>query len=323
MADTLINFDAIGALARAVLAQLSPLTGTRATGTVTVTNATGAAVTLQKNAYLLPVVGGELADDLVFKVAPAPGMGPYGQGGDWTVPAGAAASVAVQSNLGGARHNLPAATVLRFDPPIAGLEETATLEADLVDGADADMLQRANYYELMEAGSLARDLHSGRLSQTPAAALIWTGSSPAEGRASGTNQGSTRVADGVRFFREAFELFIITSTLASDGKRRATGLTVLQAASRLLSDQQVNRDFERLASVGALEITGRSRFSRDEKSYVYTLQFRVNRILSRFDERTFTPWLRTHLRQDAPGREAPEPTTPLTMVDVTDPMPQA
>ncbi len=53
---TPIDYDVIEALARAILGQLSPLTGDRATGTITVTNPSGAAVHLEPDMCLLPVV---------------------------------------------------------------------------------------------------------------------------------------------------------------------------------------------------------------------------------------------------------------------------
>lgn len=323
---TPLDFDVVEALARAVLGQLSPLTGTRGTGTMTVSNPSGAAVELDPNMYLLPVVSDELADDLVFKVAPNPATAlPHGKGGAWTIPAGSSLSVAVRSNLGGARHNLIAGTRLRFDPLLEGLDDEATLDAAITDGADRAedelALRRAVYYEDLDGAAVERDIAGGRLAQLPGGMLVWTRSTPYEGRTAGTNQGSTRLADGVRGFAENFRLFIVSASAAGSSKRRSDGLRLLQAATRLLSDQQTTTDGEQLTNLGSLEIIERTRFARTERHYVYALTFRVNRIVTRTDNRSFVPWLRTRLRQALPGREAPEPTTPLTVVDVGVPIP--
>jgi hypothetical protein len=323
---TPIDFDVIEALARAVLGQLSPLTGTRGTGTMTVGNPSGAAVELEPNMYLLPVVNDELADDLVFKVAPNPATAlPYGKGGAWTIPPGGSLSVDVRSNLGGARHNLPAGTRLRFDPLIADLDDEAILDGAISDGADRAegelALRRAVYYEDLDGAAVERDIAGGRLAQLPGAMLVWTQSTPYEGRTAGTNQGSTRIADGIRGFAENYRLFVVSSSVASSGKRRSDGVRLLQAITRLLSDQQVTDDGEQLTSLGSLEIINRNRFARTERHYVYALTFRMNRIVTRTDTREFVPWLRTRLRQALPGRDAPEPTTPLTVVDVGVPIP--
>lgn len=321
-----VDFDSIEALARAILAQLAPLTGERGTGSVVVSNPSGAAVELDPNMYLLPVVDGELADDLVFKVTPNPAtVQPHGKGGAWTIPAGGTATVAIRSNLGGARHNLRAGTVLRFDPVLEPLARDVELVASISDGADfADdelALRRAVYYEDMDPAAVERDIAGGRLARLPGAMIVWTQSTPYEGRTAGTNQGSTRLADGIRGFAENFRLFVVSATAASSGKRRGDGLRLLQTISRLLTDQQTNDDGEQLTSLGSLEIINRSRFVRNEKHYVYALTLRVNRVLARTDTRSFVPWLRTRLLQRAPGREAPEPTTPLTIVDIGVPIP--
>jgi len=330
---TPVDHDAIEQLARAMFGQLSPLTGTRGTGTVTVNNPTLAAIELPPNMYLLPVLShgtgtniAELADDLVFKIAPNPATaGPHETGGAWTIPAGGSLPVAIRSNLGGARHNMPAGTVFKWDPPLDGLALSAVLDADITDAADAAetalALRRVVYYEELDAAALERDIHGGRLSQLPGLMLVWQQSLPAEGRTAGTNQGSTRLADGVRAFSENYRLFIVAANRSSDSKRRASGLRLMQAVTRLLTDQQRTTDGEQLTSLGSLEILNRSRFVRGDRFYVYALALRLNRLVVRVDNRSFVPWLRTDLEMALPGREAPEPSTPATVVDIGVPIP--
>jgi hypothetical protein len=321
-----VDQDVIEQLARAVFGQISPITGTRATGTIRVDNTGGADdVIVEKNMYLLPVVGGELRDDLVYKTRPDPTtLRAHGQGGAWTVPAGETLDVDIWSNLGGARHNLPAATLFRWDPPLYGLGPTVLLNDALTDGADRDeaetRIQRAAYYEELDAAAIERDLQSGRLYQLPAVMLTWQQSAPAEGRTAGTNQGSTRAQAGARFFSETFRLYVIVGEHSSDKRRRGGGLRVMQALTRLLSDQEQTRDFERLTNVGSLEILARNRYSRSDRHYVYSISFRVMRTVNILEERTFTPWLQTHLTATLPGDPATV-TTPITRVDVIDPNP--
>lgn len=326
MADVPIDHDVIEQLARAVIGQLSPLSGTRGTGRVLVLNDTPDEVVVAKNMYLLPNVGtlGELADDLVFKTKPNPDtLGEHGVGGDWIIPANDSLEIDVWSNLGGARHNLPAGTVFRWDPPLSDLGPTVTLVDAITDGAnkpDAPRLDALIYYEDLDSAKIAKDLAAGRL-RTPGGFLCWDGSTPAEGRTAGTNQGSTRADTERRFFAENYHVFIAVSDQTSDRERRGSGLRLLQGVTRLLSDQSTTTDYEQLTGLGSLEITGRSRFSRGERHYVYQLAFRLNRVIKRLDTRTFIPWLQTHIVATAPGRQAPEPTDPFVMADVTDPNP--
>jgi hypothetical protein len=312
-----IDHDVIEQLARAMLGQLSPLSGTRAAGSVVVTNPTGAEIRLPRNAYLVPVVEAEAADDLLFKTCPNPDT--LDVGGAWSIPALGQATVGITSNLGGARHNLAAGSVLRFDPPLDGVDLDATLVEAITGGVDsprAVSIRRAVYYEELLAAQVERDILGGRLAELPGVMLVWQGSAPAEGRSATTNQGSTRIADGLRAFVESYRLFVVDGSFVGDRRRRSRGLRLLQAITRLLTDQQVTADGERLSDMGSLEFTGRDRFVRDERHYVYSLSLRVTTVLERVDSRVFVPFLRATVDMALPGREAPEPTEPLTVVDV-------
>lgn len=328
MAEVPVDHDVIEMVARMVLGQISPITGTRGTGEVLVANDTDDPIAVPKNMYLLPRIGStsELADDLVYKTAANPAtVTEHGEGGDWTIPPHDELAIGIQSNLGGVRHNLPAGTVFLWDPPLTGLAETCTLVDAITDAAEKTsdpVVRRAVYYEDLRPDTIAQDLHKGRLAQLPAVMLTWEQSTPAEGRTSGTNQGSTRVGDGVRIFSEHYRLFVVVAEYSSDKSRRNSGLRVLQALTRLLTDQVRTRDAEVLTVMGSLEILSRSRFSRSKDHYIYTMPFRVQRAFRRLEERTFVPWLTTHLEGSLPGREAPEPTGDLQIVDVTFPMPQ-
>jgi hypothetical protein len=320
-----LTLNAIEQLGRALFAQLSSMTGARGTGTVSVTAKAGAPnKVLKANTYLLPVVGGQLREDLVFKVAPNPAtLEPNGTGGDWTVAHGSVAPVAIKSNVGGARHNLAAGTVFRFDPIHTDFAETATLTANITNGADtSQLLKRVAFFEDLDSANPAKDIFSAKLGDYPAAMLVWQDSEPAEGLTAGLRQGSTRGARKVRFTRESFVLYVIVGRLSGDEKRRQEGLVVMQAITRLLSDRQRNIDGEQLSSIGAgVEVNQRTRLRRGEKHYIYAMRLRVNQVLEPIDERTFNAWITTTFAGTLPGRESPEPTADLQVVDVTEAMP--
>jgi len=308
--------NAIEGLGRALFAVLSPLTGTRATGAVSVTSPAGGI--LPPNTYLLPVVGGQLRDDLLYKTRRQSAAA-----SDWAVAAGVPTYVGITSNVGGAQHNLPAGTVFRFDPPLAGFDATATLDADMTDGASADQLvRRVAFFEDMDSTNPSKDIFAAKLGDYPALMLVWQDSEPVEGMTAGLTQGSTRGGRKVRFMRERFVLYVITGRLTGDGSRRQEGLTILQAATRLLSDRQQNADGEQLSYIGSgVEVNERTRLRRGERHYIYALRLRANSVLQPIDERTFQAWNHTDYGGALPGREAPEPTDPLTVLDALDPMP--
>ncbi len=299
-------------LGRALLAQLSPLTGQRAIGVVTVTATTGGA--LPANTYLLPVVGGQLRDDLPFKTV----------GTSDPVDPGDPISVPITSNAGGARHNLPAGTVFRFDPPLEGFEPTATLEASMVDAGDAGaVVRKLAWFEDLDSANPGKDIFDSLLLEYPAIMLAWQGSEPAEGTTSGLQQGGTRARRQIRFWREAFVLYVVCGRLRSDSARRQQGLLLMHAVTDLLTDRKQNDDGEQLSDVGAgVDIFARSRYQRRPNCYVYAMRLRANQTVGpAIDRRTWTRWALTALDGALPGRTDPEPTDPLTVVDVDVTMP--
>jgi hypothetical protein len=317
--NELLTVNTIESLGRALFAQLTALTGARATGSITINSPAGMLVS--PNAYLLPVVGGQLRDDLLFKTGRrGTTMAADGTGGDWLVPPGEPLSVALKSNVGGARHNLPAGTVFRFDPPHSDPAATATLDADMVDGSDADQLvRRVAWFEDLDSSNPSKDIFAAKLGDFPALMLVWQDSEPAEGTQAGLRQGANRGARKVKFTRERFVLYVITGRLVGDSGRRQEGMVVMQAASRLLTDRQRNIDGELLSTIGAgVEVNERTRLRRSEKHYIYALRLRMNQTTQPLDERTFNRWITTRFTGALPGRKAPEPTEPFVMVDAVD-----
>lgn len=315
MADP-IPFDALEALARAIFALLTPITGERATGEVTVSApgmGPGLAV-LPRNSYMRPVVDGQLREDLLYKTTEP-----------WELTLGTSEpGVPITSNVGGRRHNLKAGTVLRFDPVPAGYSRDVTLDADMTGGSDSGaLLKSLAFFEDIDSANPEADIFKAKLT-APALMLTWLRSDPADGVNAGMSRGQSRRARGVVTMKEVFSAFIITARLTSDPARRKEGLLIAQAVSRLLSDRMQNDDGEQLSTAGSgVEITGRSRYRRDEKTYIYTVGLRVNQTLEGTGSQSLDagPWDRTRTRGAVPGREAPEPTEDLVTVDATDDMP--
>lgn len=311
-----IGFDALEAIARALFALVTPITGERSSGTITVSApgmGPGQAL-LPANSYLRPVVGGSLREDLVFKTTD-----------DWVLALGTTESgVPITSNVGGARHNLAAGTVLRFDPVPPGYARDVTVDADMTDGSDVgSRLKSLAFFEDIDSANPSADIFGAKLA-APALMLVWQRSDPADGLNAGLSRGQSRRARNVVTFKESFTAFIITARLTGDPARRREGLILAQDISRLWSDRMQNDDGEQLSTVGSgVEITGRSRYRRDEKTYIYTVGLRVNATLEGTGSLSLNagPWDRTRTRGAVPGGVDPEPTDDLVTVDATDEMP--
>ena len=335
MAEPLIH-NTIDLIARAVMAQLSApdavttegITGLRSSGSVTVANPTGSAIVLRRNTYMVPIVKGRVREKLLFKVAANPlTLDQNGiTGGDWTIPATGSLAVGLASNVGGIRHNVDADTVFQFDPPLTtGLTQTAEAVAAFAGGTESakGLVQQISFFEELASDEAQRDFFSAKLGNFPALMLTWLNTTPVEGRTSGARQGASRVRRQGRVMRESFALYVVTGRVQSDDKRRSEGLTILEAATRLLTDRMCNNDGEILSAFGAgLEVVSRGRLLRGPKSYVYSMQFRVARSFQPIDTRTYNQWLTLSLRQALPGiaGQVPPADDPLTVVDVREPM---
>lgn len=312
-----ITLNSIERLGRALFATLAPVTGVRATGTISIAALPGTgSLQVPANTYLMPVVGGQLRDDLLFKTA-----------ADWSITLDDAGSfddgLPIKSNVGGTRHNLPEGTVFRFNPPFEGLAATATLDADMTDGSDeAQLIRRLAFYEDLDTSSPSADLFASKIGDR-GVMLIWSKSDPAEGAMAGLRQGANRASRTVKFWRENFVLYVVVSRLTTDNFRRQEGLIIAQVISRLLTDRMQNDDGEQLSTVGGgVEITERARLGRSPSHYIYGIRLRVNQTLEASpDGRVFAPWLRTSYGGALPGREPPEPIEDLVIVDALDPMP--
>lgn len=330
-----IDFDTIGQLGRAIFAQLAPMTGSRASGTVTLTNETGSDIDVPPNTYFRPVVGGEARGHRLFKTAPNPatitaGSVAIGQwsGGEWTIPASGSLAVSILSNVGGADQNLPADAELDLIRPIAGITTRSTVDAAITNGTNASslvgpaQLRRFVLWEQFQSAQSAADFFRAGAGEFPALLLVWTQSQTLQGRTSGGRQGSTRGGRGERFFRESFSAYIGTGLAGSADARRSQGLTAVQVATRLLTDKQNNRDMEPLSTMGAgVEITNRALAVAGQAHYVYSFDFEVNSVLSKLEERNFGDWNVNAIEASLPGREAPEPTAVITLIDTEDDMP--
>lgn len=343
MTTTELVTGSIKRLQRAVFAQLAPLTGSRATGTVRVVAlAGGGDVVLQPNTYLLPVVNGEALDVRLYKVAPNPATLTGGSladghwsGGEWTIPDGDELTVDVQSNVGGADQNLPAGTRLTFDPPESGLEPTALVQTAITNGSNTNalvgdaVLKRLVFWQTMNSGKAASEFFKASAGEFPAMLMVWLRSQTLQGRTSGGTQGNTRIGRGERAFREGFQCFFGSGNYGSADQRRDEAYRAMELATVLLSDQQQNADQEQLSSLGAgVEITQRSLAVAGKEHFIYVVEFEVNQVISKLERRTFGPWNKTRYVEKLPGRPAevpplvpPEPTGKLTIVDAVDDMP--
>lgn len=292
--------------ARAILEVLRPLTGDPATGTATMT-ATGADIEVEAGSFLAPVRktrGGSRKIDRDNLVRTRE---------DTTITSTGTA-VGIISMLGGARQNLPAGTVLRFDPPLEGVEETAPVAALMTGGADATgvgAVKQIVEAEQLESASAALDIFNAKVSSgAPAIVLAWDGSGPVE-----------RIGRGVLSQVDSWTLFAIVSRADSSAGRRSEGRDIVDAIRGYLLDRGSVAGY--VFSSPPTQIVGRVRTAITKGSYVYAVQIETMSHPKRIETRgatspdgemTWSEWRRTVLDVQCVAAVAPFPTVVDDMI---------
>ena len=289
--------DAVTAATRALLAVLAPLTGTRSTGLVSLQSASGV-VQVARGQYAMPVLGGQIAPELLVKVAANPDT----EDGHWDVTT-TPTPVQFTSNLGGVANNFAAGTQFVLDPPVAGLVATGpTSAAGFTGGTDSSGFGALRQVVDAEstAGPLVNvDLRRSALQVFPAAVLTWQDAVPADGSVVPQMRPSGRVGNKQKLYRLGYTLTIVTSRADSGSARRHEGRWITYALMRALSDRQ-SVDGEVVSSPSGVQVQSASRESGPQevfqKWYLYHLVLNCEVTLSGLDDRTFADWLSTRLQ---------------------------
>jgi len=270
---------------RAIMAVLQPLTGTRATGTATVSLASGqtADVCIPANSHAFPIpesaAGVGQVDDQRMLRTTAPII----------VTSAGAKLVPVTSMMGGAWHNaLGAGTRLVWDPPIPGIETHSSLSAAMSGGANALEVPGSNGRMLpgfvrdvssstdIAATDVAKDLFMARLSaRIPSVVVSWQGSDEGEIKGRGQRQRPDR-----------WFLFIVTDTRKGEEPRRDSGEDIMDAVEGLIGDRK-GVDGYRFSDPPAI-VTGRRRLASTESSTVYVVSVSTYSSVRRTDLRVDT-----------------------------------
>jgi hypothetical protein len=289
------------------------MTGDRATGSILASSIAGS-VEVPKGAHLIPVVAGQLRPDLLLKTTDKMPITPGG------------VAVPITSVLGGAAHNLPGATVVRWDPVLDGVEPTATIVT--CSGATTPTyfgaIKSASIFETFGGPAPTLEAFRTRVREFPAVIISWDGSEPADGQAvSQLERGSSRAGRSAQLYSEQFVITIISSRQDSDHARRHEGLEVLDELCAWMFDKQAI-DGHVFSAPGGLQILSRNRVPVGDPQlwqdfYVYRAVVAVTVAMHKRDVRVYNEWMRTRTTW-AVGDAAHEQDK--TIVDVEFPMPQ-
>lgn len=310
--------------ARALMAAISPITGTRSVGTATVTAAAGT-VNIPRNYYAYPVIDGKAKSDWLFKVDSGPNLD-----GSWDVGVG---GVQVQfiSNLGGIRYNIPAGTPLIFDPPIGGLvvaaPQTDALFTGGISATGFGALKNLLMFESMDGTEASLDLRRSEVDEFPACVITFSDIQPSDGTSVATTQRESKVGTRKSLYKVSYILSVISSRTDLDHERRHEGLECAENIMKLITDRRSveappdNTALARecLSNPGGVQIRQMFRESGPQpefqKFYIYNIQIATLITLETTDTRTYSDWLLAVLNVDKPQSPPLPNQGPFRLVD--------
>jgi hypothetical protein len=313
-------------VARDLLALATPMTGDRSSGQVVVTNEGSTDVFLPRNSFLLPIMGGSLREDLVFRVAEGPDDSENGcKKGGWMVSPGGLL-VDLVSNVGGTRHNVPDETVFRFDQGIDGLAATATAATAFTGGTQPTMfggLKSVAFYDTIGPSPTVETFRAKLSGGFPAMVLVWEGSEPADGsNVDSLNRGRGRAGRTDAQYTERWSALFIASRVDGGNARRSEALEALVETSAWMFDRNAV-DGSVFSAPGGVFIKERFRLDGNKALAqildIKGVRFTTTNTYTKRDLREFSDWLRTRMQTHI--RKGDHPMIKKT-TDVTVVMPQ-
>lgn len=299
--------------ARALQAVCGPITGTRASGSITMT-ATSSDVTIARDTYAVPVLNGQEHPDLVYKA----GAGPNSDE-SWTVTSGGTA-VTFVSNIGGVRHNIANSTVFNLNPNLTGIASMVGSTA-FTSGADDTTygsLKDFVMYEQLAGPALSLDMSRSLIKGFPSAMIAWVSGEPGDGSTTTHTMRQTRVSTTGNLYRHIFQISVIVNRAESDYRRRAEGMHIIETMSRLLTDRHAvdGSTFSNPSGVQILRIWREVLpQALNKKFYVFSMQISTLSSLVTTDTRTYSDWLLANIDIVKPQDPALPDQGDYTIVD--------
>lgn len=285
---------------RGIMSVLRPLTGDRASGTVFAAASAGqGSILVPKNCYLLPVPKsatgkGQIARDMPLRTTAA------------TTVLEAGTTLPVTSLLGGTRYNLADTTVLRWDPPLVGLELTCTLQGAMAGGLNASpspgMVKTVIPFEALAGVEQAKDLFHARIPAHPALVLAWAGSRNAEW-----------IGEETRRRHDLWKLYVVVENQAGALERIDEALDILDAIEGYLGGRTSFDGFV-FCSAPGIDVLSRELVRGTASSTIYSMTFQTTTGSRRIETRSiengdYATWLRNQLDLDTAT------PSPLAVVD--------
>jgi hypothetical protein len=295
-------------IARNIAAVMSPATGVRSTGKITIRRADETTTDekfVPNGVFALGQIDGVIRQNLVFRVTggvdefvlPVSNVRqkPKVIKG-WRIPENSPSrEIEMTSIVGGVRHNI-ASGELVFDPGVPGVSPECEITTPFTGGTDPTHfggVKSVALFESLPGGSINLNLFRSEVGEFPAVVLVWDNTEPADGSTIAQTDRATRTGSTTVEYKETFDILIVSKRLDSDHFRRSEGLQILDDVSALISDRKAV-DGVPFSNPSGLQIRQRNRILGNEPTfqdfYIYRLQVSAMAAISQVDDRQFATW---------------------------------
>ena len=207
--------------------------------------------------------------------------------------------VPIRSLLGGDRQNWPVDTELRWDPPLAGIEEVSKVAlgpmAGGADATDPGAVKQVILYEELRGTAVGLDLFRATAERGAPCVIVTWNDSP----------GTTKMARDKTVAPDRWVVFVVVGHAAGGNERAGEGLDVMDRVTDLLGERGEIGGF--VFSGVPASIQARRRVATSEFCYVYAVEVKTfgawERTLS-FETTVPAEWERTRYDLTS-GREEP------------------
>lgn len=281
---------------------------------------TGATGRVDAFDHATPILNGSMDEAFEVRVEPNPDDDEQG----WDVT-DAGVLVPITSVVAGTSANLPAGTELRWNPESTGIEAVSVVAPGGMAGGTQKTtfgaLQQFRHYRTLGDRMGAEQFFRGQVGAYPAAVLAWAKTYPWDGSSTATAGGdATRVGEGVRLYRHEWHLYLVTSRLDGEERRRRESDTLRDNLLGLLTDATAHRGIN-LSSPDGLNVLDALPFALTDFTHVDLIRFTTTfGLANRELDEVYPDWEQTRQRvQTATQGEPPTKSPEIDVPDITYP----
>lgn len=282
-------------LLSALQSLLQPLQGSLSSGTVTARATGQTPVTVPAGLFGVPCVGSSSDDEASVFVK----RNPATEDGSWVVTQ-SGAELPVESVQGGERTNIDSGTEVEWTEEIDGLYPFGTIADSVTGGANSEKLgalRKVIAYKDLGSRPDSASFFAAQLGEFPAAVFCWSATTPANSSSLyDVGPDNTRISRDGRLYVHQFDLMLVTARLSMASRRRREGDVIRDNVVQLIQDRWECRGLKLSSGPKGIQVADARLANLTDAAYVDVIRFGTMTAIHRLEERTFAPWITSHLQ---------------------------